>query len=191
MREVERPDGPKCPRCGKNVKPGWKSCPFCRSSLPTAESMAAVPEPAAPAATPVNDHSAGEKMHRADSQDGRNKIAGVRRVMESWKARGLDVEDLEAYLKTPDVTPEGIKSHLERFLKTSKEHLVVEPDECPKCFAEISPTDEKCRSCGARLKKPTDDQPITHCPECRSRVGPKDRKCPTCGRRLKPWSLFS
>jgi hypothetical protein len=127
-----------------------------------------------------------------DTEEGRNEIAAVRKAIAGWKARGMDVRDIEDYLENPNASLDGIKLLLEAALKEGLgQHAVVEPDECPKCFAEISPALTECPSCGARLKKPEEDKPLTHCPQCRSRVGPKDRKCPTCGHRLKGWSLFS
>jgi DNA-binding transcriptional MerR regulator len=163
----------RCPRCGKNVKAGWKSCPFCRSALPPSEPQSKSPEPGL----------------WGDTEEGRKELADIRYSIEIFKSNGYDVSEFEKYLESPDVTREGIKSRtlsvIMRMREEQKERL-----ECPKCFADLEPEDKRCPSCGAKVEKPDKAAPPERCPRCQTRLGPKDRKCPTCGHRIKPWFSF-
>ena len=48
----------------------------------------------------------------ADTDDAREKIANLRKAMESWKSAGYDVSEMEHYLKRPDITAEGFDRRL-------------------------------------------------------------------------------
>ncbi len=136
-----------------------------------------------------------KRRSRADTDDAK-KLAALRNAVSGWKEAGYDVSELEKYLDSPDVTPEGVNSRLGTLLKTITERMRGEanrsyPPECPKCFADLASKDVKCPSCGAPVKRPGQAAPDDRCPECKGRVKPGDRKCPVCGHRLKPWKLFS
>jgi len=135
-------------------------------------------------------------MRWAETRDGRTKLAALRSALNGWKGAGYDVSELEDYLKTPDMTREGVDSRLRALLKTITDRMRggatrSYPPECPKCFADLTSKDVRCPSCGARIPRPAQAAPALTCPQCKSRVKPTDRKCPTCGHRLRPWSLFS
>jgi DNA-binding transcriptional MerR regulator len=163
----------RCPRCGKTVKAGWKSCPFCRSPLPPSEPRSKSPE-----------------LGRwSDTEEGRKELADIRYSLEIFKSNGFDVSEFEKYLESPDVTSEGVKSRtlsmIMRMREEQKERL-----ECPKCFADLEPEDKRCPSCGAKVEQPDKVASAERCPKCQARLGPKDSKCPVCGHRLKPWFSF-
>lgn len=131
----------------------------------------------------------------ADTDDAK-KLAALRSAMNGWKDAGYDVSELEKYLDSPDVTPEGVNSRLQALLRTITKNMRGEatksyPPECPKCFADLTSKDVKCPFCGTRVQRPGQAAPDDRCPECKGRVRPGDSKCPICGHRLKPWTLFS
>ena len=163
----------RCPRCGKKVKAGWKSCPFCRAALPPSGPQSKSPEPG----------------RWAETEEGRKEITVLRRSIRVFKSNGYEVNELEKYLESPDVTQEGIKrrtlSMVEGIRAEQKRR-----QECPKCFADLEPVDKRCPSCGAKVEQPAKTEAPERCPKCQTRLGPNDRKCPVCGHRLKPWFSF-
>ena len=131
----------------------------------------------------------------ADTDDAK-KLAALRSAMNGWKDAGYDVSELEKYLDSPDVTPEGVNHRLDTLLRTITKSMRGEaarsyPPECPNCYTDLTSKDVKCPSCGAPVRRPGPAASADRCPECKSRVGPKDSKCPICGHRLRPWSPFS
>jgi DNA-directed RNA polymerase subunit RPC12/RpoP/Na+-transporting methylmalonyl-CoA/oxaloacetate decarboxylase gamma subunit len=52
---------------------------------------------------------------------------------------------------------------------------------CSKCDEEVSPYDEECPHCGARLSVG-----IYECSSCGKEVDPRDKECPHCGEILLP-----
>jgi DNA-directed RNA polymerase subunit RPC12/RpoP len=52
---------------------------------------------------------------------------------------------------------------------------------CSNCSGEVSPYDEECPNCGARLSLGRYE-----CSNCGSEVDPRDKECPQCGEILLP-----
>ena len=52
---------------------------------------------------------------------------------------------------------------------------------CANCDEEVSPYDDVCPHCGARLS-----MNIYECSNCGKEVDPRDRECPHCGEILLP-----
>jgi DNA-directed RNA polymerase subunit RPC12/RpoP len=52
---------------------------------------------------------------------------------------------------------------------------------CSKCDEEVSPYDDECPHCGARLTVG-----IYECSSCGKEVDPRDKECPHCGEILLP-----
>ena len=129
----------------------------------------------------------------ADTQEGRDRMRVLREAVERLKSDGIDVGELDEYLRSPDITREEIELLLRdvngRIYELGKAELEQRtPPECPKCFAEISPTDKRCPSCFAQLQRlKTPAAVADRRPERESRVEPEDRKCPGCGRWAKPY----
>jgi rRNA maturation endonuclease Nob1 len=170
---------PRCPTCGALAKPFWETCTSCGSVMPREIHMS----------TPQG------RKDWPDAGDNRERLAALRSTLRGWKDAGYDVSGLEAYMDSPDATPEEVNSRLEALLHDITRNMKVQatksnPPECPHCFADLGPKDVKCPSCGKPVPRPGRAVPPDRCPQCKGRVGPNDRKCPVCGHRLKPWKLF-
>jgi len=136
------------------------------------------------------------QMDRPGTDDDQERLAALRSTIRGWKDAGYDVSELEKYLDSPDVTPEGVNHRLDTLLRTITKSMRNEaarsyPPECPNCYADLTSKDVNCPSCGAPVKRPGQAASADRCPEYKSRIKPGDRKCPICGHRLRSWALFS
>jgi hypothetical protein len=79
--------------------------------------------------------------------------------------------------KVPDAEPEGPPNET---VIAEKPHYMAKMAEgkCA-CGNGLSPDDNFCRRCGAKVPKPYD------CPQCAERVEPEDQFCRHCGKTLK------
>ena len=135
------------------------------------------------------------KKRWADTPDAKAKLAILHGALEGWKEAGYDVSELEDYLNSPNITPEGVEQRVQALLGSITSRMRREatrsyPPQCTKCLADLTSKDLKCPYCGKPVPGRKQVVPTVRCPECKSRVGQNDRRCPTCGHRLRPWSIF-
>lgn len=134
------------------------------------------------------------KTRWTDTDESREALAQLRRAMVGWKAGGIDVRELEAYLASPGITEEGLEQRLRPVItRVNMRNMRMRagksiPPECRRCHTQLLSTEKQCPECGLPVSGPV--QACPSCPVCKSRLGPGDKKCQICGRRLKPWKLF-
>lgn len=118
----------------------------------------------------------------ADTEDALEKIANLRKTMESWKSAGYNVSEMEHYLKRSDITEEGFDRRLKELIKRIKEEVKREEqraeDEREYLFSsDISPKER-----GRRLKTYFEGIKEEKKQEMEQ---PGPLKCPTCGMDVK------
>lgn len=82
------------------------------------------------------------------------------------------------------VEEENVRSHRDEYIPFDEEAAEVLERrivKCSECDEEVSPYDEECPNCGARLS-----MAVYECSNCSKEVDPRDKECPHCGEILLP-----
>jgi hypothetical protein len=128
-----------------------------------------------------------ENGNWAETEQWRQMLAHLREMMESMKASGLDVSELEEFLKSPNLTWQGVESHHEVFLKRmgagqkgrSKGFASFES---PHVISEerYYRFESKSDNIDSRQKAGSEQTAHSKCPTCGKMVDPQWKSCPFC-----------
>jgi hypothetical protein len=158
-----KPASAKCPSCGRDAKPHWKTCPFCGASMSAEKPAAAAPKPPAAPAPAAPDAPQAPAAAAAPA-----------------------AEPAPAAPRPPAVAPAPPAPAAEAAPKTAacpkcgaalKPHWKV----CPSCGGDVSGAAPAAPAAPVALK----------CPACGSKIEPSWTSCPICLTALVPEKGFT
>lgn len=131
-----------------------------------------------------------EAKRWAETEAGREMLKHMREMIESMKADGLEVRDLEEFLKSPHPTREGVEYHQKVFLKRSGGNegnlKVFASQKSPQVVSEERYYRFESRSTGKDTGEAAGpEKAVLHgCPRCGKTVKPGWKSCPFCRSSL-------
>ena len=161
----------KCPGCGRDAKPHWKTCPFCGASISGEKPAAEAPKPAAAAAPAV---------------PGAPRPPVIAPAPEAPKAPVI--APAPPAPRPPVIAPAPAPVAAKPPAQIGE--APAKAGSCPKCGAALKPHWKVCPSCGSDVLAAPAAAPAApkqaRCPACGSKVEPSWTSCPICNTALVP-----